>query len=209
MSGQWRGIRFEETSYGNELDYVDIHGTFDGVQVDSSDVTRQTLAIRNSTIHNCQGNALGVVNSNVFVENCQLTNTLGKAIAAVLSSYKPITSHFDILKELRIGSPKGFRYITITQLLRHKDRIFAFFDDSIRAEKQNPDFTEITIGEYEDLINSSKEDQLMKTETKETPVKGSLIYQPQGAAGEYAKWAINLYHGCSNGCTYCYNRRVV
>lgn len=49
----------------------------------------------------------------------------------------------------------------------------------------------------------------MKTETKETPVKGALIYQPQGAAGEYGKWAINLYHGCSNGCTYCYNRRGV
>lgn len=49
----------------------------------------------------------------------------------------------------------------------------------------------------------------MNTETKEIPVKGALIYQPQGAAGEYAKWAINLYHGCSNGCTYCYNRRGV
>lgn len=44
---------------------------------------------------------------------------------------------------------------------------------------------------------------------EETPIKGALIYQPQGAAGEYAKWAINLYHGCSNGCTYCYNRRGV
>lgn len=44
---------------------------------------------------------------------------------------------------------------------------------------------------------------------EETPVKGALIYQPQGAAGEYAKWAINLYNGCSNGCTYCYNRRGV
>lgn len=49
----------------------------------------------------------------------------------------------------------------------------------------------------------------MEIEMKETPVKGALIYQPQGAAGEYAKWAINLYHGCSNGCTYCYNRRGV
>lgn len=49
----------------------------------------------------------------------------------------------------------------------------------------------------------------MNTETSETLVKGTLIYQPQGAAGEYAKWAINLYHGCSNGCTYCYNRRGV
>lgn len=36
-----------------------------------------------------------------------------------------------------------------------------------------------------------------------------MIYQPHGAAGEYAKWAINLYHGCSNGCIYCYNRRGV
>ena len=81
----------------------------------------------------------------------------GKAIAAVLSSYKAITSHFDILKDLSIGGSQG-NSISITQLLRCKDRIFAFFDDSIRAEKCNLDFKEITIGEYEDLINSSKED---------------------------------------------------
>ena len=44
-------------------------------------------------------------------------------------------------------------------------------------------------------------------ETKEAgPIKGTLIYQPKGPAGEYAKWAINLYNGCSNGCEYCYNR---
>ena len=80
----------------------------------------------------------------------------GKAIAAVLASYKAITNHFKILKDLGIGEPRGGS-ISITQLLRCKDRIFAFFDDSIRAEKCNSDFTEITIGEYEDLINSSKE----------------------------------------------------
>lgn len=80
----------------------------------------------------------------------------GKAIAAVLASYKATTNHFKILKELDIGGSQG-NSISITQLLRCKDRIFAFFDDSIRAEKCNPDFTEITIGEYEDLINSDKE----------------------------------------------------
>lgn len=80
----------------------------------------------------------------------------GKAIAAVLASYKAVTSHFDILKELgvSIGEVGSF---SITQLLRCNDRYFAFFDNSIRAEKKNRDFTEITIGEYEDLINSSKE----------------------------------------------------
>lgn len=76
----------------------------------------------------------------------------GKAIAAVASSYKAVTNHFKILKELGVGVPQGSSY-SITQLLRCKDRIFAFFDDSIRAEKRNPDFTEITIGEYEDFIN--------------------------------------------------------
>lgn len=77
----------------------------------------------------------------------------GKAVAAVLASYKAITNHFKILNELGIGDSQSGS-ITITQLLRHKDRIFVYFDDSIRAEKRNSDFKEITIGEYEDFINS-------------------------------------------------------
>ena len=79
----------------------------------------------------------------------------GKAIAAVLSSYETVANHFQVMNDLNIGKP-DIRSFSITQLLRHKDRIFAFFDDSIRAEKCNPDFKEITIGEYEDLINSDK-----------------------------------------------------
>lgn len=79
----------------------------------------------------------------------------GKAIAAVLSSYETVANHFKVMKDLNIGKP-DLRSFSITQLLRCKDRIFAFFDDSIRAEKCNPDLKEITIGEYEDLINSSK-----------------------------------------------------
>ena len=35
---------------------------------------------------------------------------------------------------------------------------------------------------------------------------GITIYKPKGAAEEYAKWACNLYNGCSNLCEYCYNR---
>jgi len=30
------------------------------------------------------------------------------------------------------------------------------------------------------------------------------IYQPKGRAAEYAKWAVNLYSGCTHGCVYCY-----
>jgi hypothetical protein len=76
----------------------------------------------------------------------------GKAIASVLLSYKSVANHFKVMKELNIEVSQASRF-SITQLLRHKDRIFVYFDDSIRAEKQNPDFVEITIGEYEDFIN--------------------------------------------------------
>jgi DNA repair photolyase len=32
----------------------------------------------------------------------------------------------------------------------------------------------------------------------------SVIYEPQGRAGEYSELALNLYTGCPNGCKYCY-----
>ena len=77
----------------------------------------------------------------------------GKAIASVLLSYKSVTNHIKVMKELNIEVTQASRF-SITQLLRHKDRIFVYFDDSIRAEKHNSDLKEITIGEYEDFINS-------------------------------------------------------
>lgn len=79
----------------------------------------------------------------------------GKAIAAVLASYKAVANHFQVMNDLNVEKPEPRRF-SITQLLRHKDRIFALFDDSIRAEKCNSDFTEITIGEYEDFINGKE-----------------------------------------------------
>lgn len=76
----------------------------------------------------------------------------GKAIASVLLSYKSVANHFKVIKELNIEVSQASRF-SITQLLRYKDRIFVYFDDSIRAEKHNSDFKGITIGEYEDFIN--------------------------------------------------------
>lgn len=38
---------------------------------------------------------------------------------------------------------------------------------------------------------------------------GKALYNPGGKAGEYGRWAINFYNGCSNGCEYCYLNKGV
>lgn len=81
VSGQWQGVKFHASSYGNRISYTDIHGTFDGIVCDSSDVTRAKLQLYNSTVHNCQGFGLKTVNSMVDVRNCQITNTLNNCVA--------------------------------------------------------------------------------------------------------------------------------
>lgn len=76
VSGQWGGVHFYEQSYGNTLDYTDIHSTYDAVVVDSSNVEKLTLDMQCCTIHNAQG--YGLLNKSSWVElrNCQVTNTL-------------------------------------------------------------------------------------------------------------------------------------
>ena len=34
------------------------------------------------------------------------------------------------------------------------------------------------------------------------------IYAPRGRAGEYADLALNIYNGCSHGCTYCFAKKM-
>lgn len=81
VSGQWRGVRFHSSSYNNKLVYTDVHGTFDGIVCDSSDVSRLKLQLYNSTVHNCQGYGLKTVGCNVDVRNCQITNALNNCVA--------------------------------------------------------------------------------------------------------------------------------
>lgn len=81
VSGQWRGIKFNSSSYNNKIEFTDIHGAFDGIVCDSSDITQIKLQIYNSTIHNCQGYGLETINSVVDIRNTQISNTLNDCVA--------------------------------------------------------------------------------------------------------------------------------
>ncbi len=80
VPGQWEGIRFYGTSYGNELSYTDIHSAYNGVVADSSDVKKPKLTMAHSTIHNCQGFGLHATSSQVVLNNCQFSNTLADCV---------------------------------------------------------------------------------------------------------------------------------
>lgn len=75
----------------------------------------------------------------------------GKAISAVLSSYNAVTGYWRILKELGLNEGSG-NHITLPQLRYTNGHCFIRLGDNVRADKDNPDLIEITMSEYERLI---------------------------------------------------------
>lgn len=81
VPAQWLGLHLHESSYDNELSYTDIHSTNTGIEIDSSDVTRQKLTLSHGTVHNCQGYGIHSTNSKLTLLDSQLTNTLNSCLA--------------------------------------------------------------------------------------------------------------------------------
>ncbi len=80
IPGQWGGVVFTGNSYDSTIDYADIHSSTSGVRVDSGDVSRSKLVIRNSMIHNTTLNGLSIRGAQVSVGNSQITNAGGDCV---------------------------------------------------------------------------------------------------------------------------------
>ena len=80
VSGQWKGILFNANSYGNVIEYTDLHGAYNGIVADSSDIALQKVTISSSTIHNCQGVGVSITHCKATIENTQITNTLSDCL---------------------------------------------------------------------------------------------------------------------------------
>lgn len=83
LAGQWEGVRFAPSSFGNRMEYVDMQSTVSGVVVDSCGVIdRDKLTLVNSWLHNSQGNALRSSFSKVDAYGCVFSEA-GRAVVSL------------------------------------------------------------------------------------------------------------------------------
>jgi len=145
MSGQWNGITFHATSFENELNYTDIHSTFNGIVCDSSDVNTTKLTLSNVTVHNCQGYGLLAENCKLSLENCQLTNAMSGSVYVLGGD---VTMNFCTLAQFypfdsSRGAALNFRSTEATPLIRMDfiNGIVTGFDDDQVMGSRDKDST--------------------------------------------------------------------
>lgn len=80
IPGQWGGVVFTGSSYGNRINYCDIHSAQTGIRCDSSDVEKEKLRLENSIVHNMSGDCIYARMSHIFVGNSQITNAGGNCL---------------------------------------------------------------------------------------------------------------------------------
>ena len=139
VSGQWQGIRINESSYDNVLQYTDIHSTYNGISIDSCDIERSTLQMVNSTVHNCQGYGILANHCQASFVNCQITNTLCDCMSVVggrttingctLAQFYPFDSNRGVA--LRFSSNP----YPLVDFLCQNTLITGYADDEMMAEK--------------------------------------------------------------------------
>ncbi|MDE5813046.1 MAG: hypothetical protein K2H72_02060 [Muribaculaceae bacterium] len=80
LAGQWQGVRFGPSSFGNRMEYVEMQSTVHGVVVDSCGVSdHDKLTLVNSWLHNSQGNVLRAEHAKVYAYGCCFSDA-GEAV---------------------------------------------------------------------------------------------------------------------------------
>lgn len=74
IPGQWGGIWIKGDSYGNTINYADIHSGDFGLVCDSSGVDTEKIRIENTILHNMSADVLSLTNVNAWIGNSQITN---------------------------------------------------------------------------------------------------------------------------------------
>lgn len=86
MSGQWGGIKFTASSFGNEMHYVNMRGSTSGVEIDSTDISQRKLYIFNSVLHNSSSSVLTALHAWVEATGCEFSDA-ANAVVSLTGGY--------------------------------------------------------------------------------------------------------------------------
>ncbi len=75
VPGQWGGITFSSGSYGNVMEYADVHGGSYAIKCDSADVTREKIRIIGCKLSNTTGNVLEMTDCKAEIANTEISNS--------------------------------------------------------------------------------------------------------------------------------------
>lgn len=82
VPGQWGGVVFKETSKENVLLYTDIHSARNGIDAKAERPEEPQVTLNACTIHNCDTHCLMLFDTNVVMENTQVSNAAGDCVHA-------------------------------------------------------------------------------------------------------------------------------
>ncbi len=143
VSGQWAGVRIYEYSYGNEFENMDLHSSFDGLRVDSSDVSKTKLVMKAVTIHNCQGFGVLADNSLIEMQNCQISNTQNDCVR--INGGKVSLTHCTLAQFYPFGANRGaalwvtFNKYPLTNLVVQNSLLTGYANDILMLGKEEKD----------------------------------------------------------------------
>jgi hypothetical protein len=81
--GQWHYIQLKSGSFENELDHVQLRGSYYGIVADSASSDRIKCTITNSIIHNTVNSCLFSLGNRMLVANTQLSNSGGYTVCLI------------------------------------------------------------------------------------------------------------------------------
>lgn len=75
IPGQWNGILFASTSFGNEFNHARIRNGRSGLLLEASESQEEKLRMSNTVLTNFSGYLIRSVNCRLRAENCELSNS--------------------------------------------------------------------------------------------------------------------------------------
>ncbi|MCR5179744.1 MAG: hypothetical protein K6C30_00785 [Bacteroidaceae bacterium] len=148
LPSRWGGVVFKAESYGNELDYVDLHSGLYGISCDSSLLDERKLLLTNSIIHNLGGDGLYLKHCRVEVSNTEISNTLGHCVYQIggdatflhctLAQFYPLSAARDMALTIACEQEEGY-YTPLVRADYQNCVITGYEDDVILFPALAPD----------------------------------------------------------------------